>query len=468
MKNTVLGELYSCMDSKELRQLDLYMSTSNWQYSETIVKCHEIFHTAVKEGTLSDLTKEIIFQYIYDEEKYTDNKLRFVFNRLIEAIREHIVLLQNKEDNVFTQKIWMDFLAHKKLKKNLTYNVDKQSKAHSSEYKFLSSYFKSQEESVQLFSFSKDIKRQYRSMTDIMKKAELFSDLVFIRNYCSLISFSNLYQSIPFDLPIHKMDEIKAKHWEKENPEFQVYLSVIDLLINKDVESYYNYKRILFANFELWEDEEKVNFLLYLLNFSTNQINKGEISFIDEQYELFNYFEENNYFLLDSYLNQGRINNVIHIYLRKKDTKRAEEFINKYVNYLEEENRESCKHFNLSRILFENRTYRESLRELLQVDFSQDPFYSLNSKLLLLKNYFELNESDAFDSLCSSFKEFIRKNKVISNDYKTYYLNFIKTIKKLYQATPSRLKSLNRSILDQKQIAEKNWLLEKTQIQKSK
>lgn len=468
MIHTVLGELYTSLNSKELKQLDLYISTSNWQYSETIVKCHECILNALREDRFEDLKKKEVFEYIYDEEVYTDNKLRFVFNRLIEAIREHIVLMQNKQENVFTQKIWMDFLAGKKLKKNIQYNVEKQASSSSSEYKFLSNYFKSQEESFQYFNFSKDIKKQYNSMTDIMMRAELFSDLVFIRNYCSLISFTNLYQSIPFDLPIAKLREIKEKNWQETHPEFKVYISVIGLLIDKDRESYDQYKSVLFDHFEIWEDEEKVNFLMYLLNFTTHQINKGEVSFIDEQYSLFNYFEEQGYFQLKSYINQGRINNVVHIYLRKKDTKRAEEFVKKYVGYLEPDQLESCKHFNLARVLFENSKYKESLRELLQVDFSQDPFYSLNSKLLLLKNYFELKESDAFDSLCSSFKEFIRNNKVISNEYKTFYLNFIKIIKKLYLATPSRLKTLNSAISKQSQIAEKNWLLDRTSIKVAK
>ena len=40
-------------------------------------------------------------------------------------------------------------------------------------------------------------------------------------------------------------------------------------------------------------------------------------------------------------------------------------------------------------------------------------FYSINSKLLLLKNYYELRESDAFASLITSFKEYIKKNKIL-------------------------------------------------------
>jgi hypothetical protein len=73
--------------------------------------------------------------------------------------------------------------------------------------------------------------------------------------------------------------------------------------------------------------------------------------------------------------------------LRKKQYDKATNFVQKYIAQLPYENQDSCLHFNLARIHFEKMNYKQSLRELLKVDFSQDHGYSLNSKLLLLKNY---------------------------------------------------------------------------------
>ncbi len=462
MKQSIIGEIYHSFTIPELKELDQYIDTSQWQYRETIVRCHKCIQEFVIHNKLDKLDKRTIYRAIYEEEIYNDGKLRFVFNRLLEAIKEYRLLAQNKIDNVFTQKVWMDFLIEKKLRKNIQYNIEKKEVVSTSEYRFLLSYFKSQEENIHTFATNKDTSAQFSSITNIMKKAELFSDLVFIKYYCSLITFTNVYQSLPFDLPIDKLTEIKNKHWERIYPEFLVFTSLIDLLIDRDsIEKYYIYKKNLFTHFDFWNDEEKNNFLVYLLNFNTNQLNKGNQAFIEEQFDLYNLFEEKDIFQLKNIINPGRINNVIVILLRKKEFKKAEDFIAKYIQLLDTDSQASCMHFNMARISFEKSNYKLSLRELLQVDFSQDPGYSLNSKLLLLKNYFELKESDAFDSLCSSFKEFIRKNKVISNNHKTYYLNFIKLISKIYGAPPTKLKRLHTQIKENQQIAEKNWLLEK-------
>lgn len=462
MTNTVLGEIYFSLSNQELRLLDQYISTSNWQYSDTVVKCHECMQFHKLQDSLDTLTKEEIFRYIYEEEEHNDSKLRFLFNRLIEAIREFILLYQNKQTNVFADKIWSDFLLNKKLKKNIQYNLEKKESKTTSEYRFLNHYFKSQIKNIHSFSATKDIKFQFETIHQLMKNAELFSDLVFIKNYCSLISFSNVYQSTPIDLPIAKFQEIKDKKWGAEHPEFLVYLSLIDILLNRsDIESYMTYKQNVFNHLSIWEKDEIDNLLTYLLNFTTGQINKGNSSFIDEQYELFTSFIDSNLYYTADHITSSRVNNTIFIFLRKKEFIKAEEFIFKYIELLDPKIQSSCKHFNLARIYFENFKYKESLRELLQVDFGQESFYSINSKIILLKNYYELKESDAFDSLCSSFKELVRKNKVVSESHKMSIINFIKSISKLYGATPSKVKKLKVEIEANTQLAEKNWLLEK-------
>lgn len=461
MNKTVIGEIYESLSTLEIKQLDGYLSTSNWQYSETIISAHQCLMQAVKEMTLEKLDKKQLFNFVYEEESYNDTKLRYLLNRLLEAIREFQLVSEFRKENIFTKKVWIDFLIERKLRKNIQYHAEEKSPKTNSDYQFLYDYFKSQEINFQLFNFTQDVEKQYDSIIKVMQKAEHFSDLVFLKNYCSLISFRNLYRSLPFQLPIEKFTEIRTKYKDQALPEFEVYFSLIDLLISQEEPAYHHYKETLFSNFDIWGQEEKPNFLYYLLNFTTNQINRGNQKFIGEQYDLFCFFENENYFLLKGYLDPGIIHNVIHIYLRKKDFDRATKFINTYVDYLDVKDQESCRHFNLARIYFEKSIYKDSLLELLKVDFNKDAFYSLNAKLLLLKNYYELKETEAFESLCLSFKEFIRRNKVISDNYKAFYLNFVKRIRILYMSTSSKRKKLISELESSTQLAEKAWLIEK-------
>ena len=461
MKDTILGEIYSSLTKEELKKLNKYMKFSEWSDSETILRCHEMYSTTVKEKDRLNFTKQQLFQYIYGGETYNDSKLRFTQNRLLNAIKQFIINHEFEKENIFSSKIWMDFLLDKKLKKNLQYHSREDKFIANSDYRYLNEYFKSQEESYIFFQNPKEQEKQYQSIQKIITKAQNFSDLVFIRNFCSLISFTKTYKSIPVTLPLEKLEEIKLRVDQNENPEFKVYFYLIDLLIDQKDESYVKYKEFLFKTIDEWDDKEKVNLITYLLNYVAQQVNLGKVEYFDEQYALFFKLEDNKIYEIPNYINPARINNMVIVFLRKNDSDKAEYFVNRYIDLVKEGMRNSCKNFNLARIKFEKNQHKDSLRDLLKVDFSQDTFYSLNSKVLLIKNYYELNEIEALDSLLTSFNEFIKKNKVISDIYKTNYLTFVRMTRKLYTSNSLKLKQLKKEVLESNNIPEKDWIIHK-------
>jgi ribosome biogenesis GTPase A len=79
---------------------------------------------------------------------------------------------------------------------------------------------------------------------------------------------------------------------------------------------------------------------------------------------------------------------------------------------------------------FARKEHDKALRMLLKVEFN-DVYYHLDSKSLLMKVYFELDEYDAFASLVDAFKIYLRRNQTISELQKKTYHNFILLINKL-------------------------------------
>lgn len=461
MRQSIIGEIYYNLSKEELKKLNKFMKVSQWSRSETIVKCHECLANYTQKGKLDLLDKEILFRDIYGLETYSDNKLRFTLNRLLEAIKEHILLDKNESKNIYTEKVWLDYIQEKRLKKNITYVIENSYQPHNSQSKFLYNYFRSSIKWDYTFNYNKSIEAKFNSLIEFTEQTELFADFAFLRQYCLLITFSNVYHSPEVQIAKNRFLEIKEKKTIAKYVEFDVYIALIELLTNNTLDHYHSFKEILMRSFHFWDDEDKVTLISYLLNFTTAQINRGQVNLIDEQYNIYLFCEENNLFNISIFTTNTRINNVIHTYLRKKEFIRAEQFVNNYVNNINPDLIESCLYFNLARIHFEKKEYKDSLRKLLQVDFGRDVFYSLNSKFLLLKTYFELKDSDPFASLCLSFKEYVKKNKVISDVHKTSSLNFIKMIDKIYGTTKAKAKKLEEEILANAQIAEKNWLLEK-------
>lgn len=461
MKQSIIGEIYFSWTKGELKKLNKFISTSHWSKSETMIQCHNCIAAYTNKEKLDQLTKEILFKAVYPKDDYNDNKLRFTLNRLMEAIKEFILLEENEKKNIHSEKIWMDFIQNKKLKKNILLNIESEYSFKNMHDRLIYNYYKSAIKGNYVFNFATNIEERFKALLDMSHSVEEFSDYIFLKQYALMNTFNTKYQSQDFQLVLSKYNYIKNNLKYQNIIEFQVYISLIEMLLNSQSEYYYAYKNLVFQSLNSASDEDKIDLISYLLNYTSNQINLGKIEFIDEQYQLYIFFEKYDIYNISQFLSSSKVNNIVFIFLKKKDFTRAEKFIEDYVTLLPKEIMDSCRHFNLARIRFEKKMYKESLRELLKVDFGRDAFYSINSKVLLLKNYFEIKESDALSSLVISFKEYIKKNKVISESHKISIINFLKMVDKIYGATPSKAKKLDEDIYKQTQIAEKSWLLEK-------
>jgi hypothetical protein len=81
-------------------------------------------------------------------------------------------------------------------------------------------------------------------------------------------------------------------------------------------------------------------------------------------------------------------------------------------------------------LLFEKNEYVESLNQLTKVKL--DSFiYSVDSYILRLQIYYELNYFDTTVSLIDTFRHYIRNNKIISADLNLKYNNFLRYYKKI-------------------------------------
>jgi hypothetical protein len=93
-----------------------------------------------------------------------------------------------------------------------------------------------------------------------------------------------------------------------------------------------------------------------------------------------------------------------------------------------------------------------------------DIFYQLDSKTTLMKSYFELGEYLPLMSLKESFRILLRRKKVISEQNRTNYMNFLRFTMKLYRADvkdKQKVAGLKKQITESSNVADKGWLIEK-------
>jgi len=116
---------------------------------------------------------------------------------------------------------------------------------------------------------------------------------------------------------------------------------------------------------------------------------------------------------------------------------------------------------NISRVYFYKKKFNEVITHLNMVNYD-DIWYNVNSKILLLAVYYELEETFVLESTLEAYLLFLRRDKLLENAKKENYLNFAIILKKINKTNSlSKLLALKEDTINKKIVSNKPWLLEK-------
>jgi hypothetical protein len=100
---------------------------------------------------------------------------------------------------------------------------------------------------------------------------------------------------------------------------------------------------------------------------------------------------------------------------------------------------------------------------LARVDES-DLLLNLDSRIMLLKMYYETDELDALDALIGSFKVLLLRKKKVIGYHQTHYLNTLRYLQKLTKLNfldKKAVEKLRNEVQENKALIERNWILER-------
>ena len=96
-----------------------------------------------------------------------------------------------------------------------------------------------------------------------------------------------------------------------------------------------------------------------------------------------------------------------------------------------------------------------------------DNFFELDYRILMLKIYYELAGTFAFNDLLLSFRKYIDRQTHLTENSEMSYYNFLKWSKFLFMQKAKK-QAIEQAILEELKtinlLAERKWLLEKANI----
>ncbi|HMQ89149.1 MAG TPA: hypothetical protein PKB07_16240 [Flavilitoribacter sp.] len=255
----------------------------------------------------------------------------------------------------------------------------------------------------------------------------------------------------------------------QEDPAFQVYAKTLDMLRGADSSrDFQELKHLLIekgGQFPRWELRTLYN---YALNFCVRQINSGRTDYYREIWDLYQALLKENILFTEGHLTQWTYINIITAGIRLQEYDWTEAFIHAYKDYLLPEEQYNVYTYNLAALYFERKDYGLALQTLHDVEFT-DAFYHLAAKIIQLKSYYELEETEAFFSLAEASRKFLSRNRQLSEYQKRSNEAFLRLARRLYEIRlrsglmprsvfAAQVEGFRKKLDEVMAVANKDWL----------
>ena len=410
------------------------------------------------------LAKEKAFEAVYPGQAYNDAELRQVMHFLLKLTENFLLYQELLQDEVRAQVVLARVYRKRQLPKLYTKAMDagmetQQQQPHRNHRYYENEYLLQMERYAYLSGLGRNVPLNLQEVSDA-------NDLSFLANKlqlsCMMLSHQAVYKTTyDFRLLPEAISYIEANPAYLAYPALAIYYYSYMAINNPGQPAFFQkLKSHLTDHAHLFPPQEMRVIYLLSINYCIGRINAGDSSFYRETFDLFNQGMERQYFLENGVLSRFSFSNAVIAGLNLKEYDWVQRFIRDNSPSLEEKHRRNYVDFYTARLHYEQREYREAMKLFAHFEYD-DILMNLQAKTMLLKMYFELDESLALDSLIDSMSAYIQRKKLMGY-HKDIYRNLLLYTRRMLRVNPgnaAQVARLRAEVEKAEPLMEKKWLL---------
>ena len=470
MYRSKLIELYKKLSKQDLTALRKFVRSPFFNQREDVIRLCDYILKAIRQEDFKQLSKPKAFQYVFTSATYEDRQMRYVMSFLLKLTMQYLSYTELTKDE-FRTKVYLskalrlrgvDILFEKVWKNALKIQTQETSKNAQFHYNNYLCYLEKYEY----------IHRRKRSgemkLQEISNEITTFYIAEILRLSCAIFTHQTMTtQAYEISMLENVLQEVANGGYE-EIPSVAIYYCGYLALSDKDHKHYFKKLKTLIQKYwKRFPESEIRDIYLLAINYCIKHLNRGERDYIREAFELYRLALSNNVLLENDVLSSFTYNNIRSLAFALNEIEWVENFLENYKKKLPVKNRESTYLYNRAIFYFRKPDYASAMRLLQKVEF-EDLLYNLDTRRMLLRIYFELQEFDALSSLLDSFKIYIGRQKNMGYHGENY-LNLIYFVKKILKNNMHNKVFRNQLIEEvkaTKAIAERDWLLSQLESKK--
>lgn len=436
MKQNSLLHLLQHFSAQDLHQWRSYLHSPFFQVPEKLVRLGSYLADCWPEFIPDQTRSEQLHQLIYENEEFQSQQVYDSLSQLLKLAHSFLIH-QSISDNSFLQA---PILLRQLSSRQAGQQIQRQFRSFNSSKSDILSH---QDDALTkmlvsheatLWVARQQAREQDKSLEKVMHDTDQYYLLSRLKYSCEWLNRSNILPTAEQDSsPLKNFPALDAwpSHYFDE-PLISLYRHVFHMLRDEDPAAFFQLTDMLHRYGAALGKEEAIGLYAYAQNFCIGMINRGEIRYLQNLFELYSSTLSTGLLLEEGELDHRQYKNIVTVGLRLYKYEWVEEFLEQNKSFLPIKYQENTYVINLASLRYEQKRYHEALALLQQLEFT-DVYYQLTARVMMLKIYFEQGEEEALEHLLETFRMFLQRNKEISGYQRQIHLNLVRYTKKLHQ-----------------------------------
>jgi len=453
-------------DKIEQNRVRKYITSPYFNVNEHLVQLFELLIAHINTGNTVVMEKEPIWNRIFPDKTYNDTRFRKLCSDLLKLIEGYLAQQVFEENPLYQATYLIEAVGQRKMEKLYSSTMRSARRLSNQQlHRPANYYFYQYQVERNYYELSEsDLNRaKISNIEKIINYLDRFFLAEKLRLYCETLIRRNVishsYDILFIDEIIKHIDEFDYSDIPAISIYHQIQLSRTEF---DNEEHYFKLKQLIEQHWDLFPNKQAKEIYTFAINYCIGKINKGKSKFLEE-FILLNEDLLKKGLLTEGELSPWKFKNIVTAALRLDMFDWTKNFINKYHDKIPEGYRSNAVTFNMSKVYWYEKDYDKVIELLREVEY-EDIFYNLDSKVILLITYYEVDEIEPLYSLLDSFRVFLNRHKEIKLDKRQTYLNLIKFVKRLTKIMPGDQKAidkLKKEVEETSGIANAKWLKEK-------
>lgn len=476
MHNSKLIDLLKHLSTRERSKFRDYVFSPFFNKNKKVRALCELLIENAPEFSSPDLEKEKVYEHIFQKKKFNELQINNIISDLLQLLYDFLAYYQYEQREVLQK----NFLVQELLEREITEHTERTLRRYQQLYQkktfrnyehFAEAYLL--HEQLDRQALTKDKRKYDQNLQHKNDNLDLYYFSNKLRIACDMASRNTVVKA---GYQCHFLNNI-LEYYEKNEQQLQtvpalsVYYKTLQMLQNSENSThYFDLKKLLSVHLPLFPQKELRILYNYALNYCVKKINFGQSDYYREILDLYKILLEQNIIFKNGYLTQWTYINIITAGIRLKEYEWTENFIHQYKTFLLPEEQHNVFTYNLAAFYYAKGERSQALQLLQDVAFT-DSFYHTAAKIIQLKSYYDLDETEAFFALIEAFKKYLLRDRQFSDYQKKSNQNFLKMATRIYDLRlkkgiikksdfRQRLRKLKTQLEQIEPVGNKGWLAE--------